>query len=217
MSDLTSVTGLLTFAATAGVISALLNQVFGIARDWWTVRIRRHAEAGYLALRLATILEGYAYDCASFINDNANAEQPPDEPYPAYNIRLPKLPPFPDEEGNGWRSIDLSFATRVLDLRNHIAGSQGAIDATVEFTEDTLGEELDEHAGERGGEAWNLAKALRERYRLPKFEPVWDFTDTLESALRHAQRAKEKRHRDNEHAWADLSSDNQTKEAGDKS
>ena len=36
-----------------------------------------------------------------------------------------------------------------------------------------------------------LAKDLRRRYGLPAFEPVWDFTDTLESARRSAMNARE--------------------------
>lgn len=47
VASLTTVSGLLTFAATAGVISALLTQVFGIARDWVTARTKRKSEAGY--------------------------------------------------------------------------------------------------------------------------------------------------------------------------
>jgi len=192
MVDLTTWTGMLVFAATTGIITAILNQAFGIGRDLWAAYVKRKSEAGYLALRLASILEGYAYDCASFIGDNANAEQRPDSPYPDWNIRLPELPPFPEEK-EGWHSIDLKLAARALDLRNHLAGSQGMINATAEFTEDDLENELPEHAGERGKEAWALAKDLRNRYRLPAFEPVWDFTKTLESALQQAQNAKEER------------------------
>jgi hypothetical protein len=192
MVDLTTWTGMFVFAATTGIIAAVLNQVFGICRDLWAVRIKRKSEASYLALRLAAILEGYAYACASFIGDNANAEQEADDEYPAWRIKLPELPPLPEEK-DGWHSIDLRLAARVLDVRNHLAGSQGAIDATGQFAEHELGDELDKHAGARGQEAWALAKDLRGRYGLPTFEPVWDFTDTLESALKRAEKAKEER------------------------
>jgi hypothetical protein len=51
MPDLTSWSGMLSFAATAGVITAILNQVLGMLRDAWAARVKRHSEAGYLALR----------------------------------------------------------------------------------------------------------------------------------------------------------------------
>jgi hypothetical protein len=192
--DLTTWAGMLVFAATTGIITSVLNQVFGIGRDLWAAYVKRRSEAGYLALRLAAILEGYAYTCASFIGDNANAEQGPNDQYPPWNAKLPDLPPFPEEK-EGWHSIDLKLAGRALDLRNHLAGSQGLIDATAEFAEDDLGDELEEHAGARGQEAWALAKDLRKRYGLPAFVPVWDFTETLNSALLRAQKAKEERAR----------------------
>src|SRR5215813_4290532 len=195
MVDLSTWTGMLAFAATTGIITAMLNQVFGISRDLWAAHVKRKSEAGYLALRLAAILEGYAYACASFIGDNSAAQQGPDDEYPAWNLALPDLPPFP-EENEGWHSIDLKLAGRALDLRNHLAGSQGAIDTTAQFAEHALGDELDEHAAERGKEAWVLAKDLRTRFGLPAFVPVWDFTDMLERTLHMAKEAKEERARD---------------------
>ena len=195
MVDLATWTGMFAFAATTGIITAVLNQTFGIGRDVWAAHIKRRSEAGYLALRLAVILEAYAYSCASFIADNANAQHPSDEPYPAWNTRLPDLPPFPDEVKEGWHSIDLKLAARALDLPNLRAGSQGMINSTSEFNAYELEHELGEHAGKRGQEAWALAKDLRNRYDLPAFAPVWDFTEYLESALREAKTAKEERAR----------------------
>jgi hypothetical protein len=170
-------------------------------RDAWSASVKRRSEAGYLALRLAAILEGHAYECASLIQENGMAFrfQGPDDQYPPWNAKLPDLPPFPEEK-EGWHSIDLRLATRVLDLRNHLAGSQGVISATVEYAEESLGDEIDEHAAARGQEAWDLASDLRKRYGLPAFVPVWDFTDALERARKSAQKAKE----EGERAQAEL-------------
>jgi hypothetical protein len=195
MVDLSTWGGMLAFAATTGIITAVLNQVFGIGRDLWAARIKRKSEAGYLALRLAAILEGYAYACASFIAYNSSAPQGPDEEYPDWRVTLPDLPPFPEEK-DGWHSIDLRLAGRALDLRNHLAGSQGVIDATAEYAEHDLGKELDEHAASLGKEAWALAKDLRSRFGLPAFVPVWDFTDMLERTLQEAKEVKEERARE---------------------
>jgi hypothetical protein len=213
MVDLTTWTGMLAFAATTGIITALLTQIFSIGRDLWATHVKRKSEASYLALRLATILEGYAYDCASFIGDNADAPEGPDDEFPKWKVKLPTLPPFPEEK-EGWHSIDLRLAARVLDVRNHPAGSQGVIDATNRFESlPDLGDELDEHAGARGQEAWALAKDLRSCYGLPAFKPVWDFTDTLENALQQAKKAKEKRASSQAEMWQKLAADDNRAQA----
>jgi len=46
------------------------------------------------------------------------------------------------EEKESWHSIDLKLTGRALDLRNHLCGSQGAIDTTAEVAEDDLGDEF---------------------------------------------------------------------------
>jgi hypothetical protein len=183
--DISTVTGMLTFAATTGIITALLTQAFGIARDYFATSGKKKAAATYLALRVAATLEGFAYECASLIADNGNAQEPPDEPHPAWNPTLPTLAPYP-EEAEGWHALDAALAGRALDLRNHIVGSQGFIFSTAEYAEDELGLVIDKHAAERGQEAWTLAVELRKKYGLPAFEPIWDFTDTMERARRAA-------------------------------
>lgn len=205
-ADLTSWSGMLTFAATTGIITAILNQIFGVVRDAIATRAQRRSHAGYLALRLATMLEGYAYECASFIGDNANAPHHPDQEFPSWKIRLPELPSFPGEQ-DGWHAIDLKLAGRALDLRNHIVGSQGVVNSTAEYAEDDLEEELDQHAAERGQEAWALAKDLRTRHGLPPFDPVWDFTETLNTALNQAKKAIAERAERNAKLLQDLKAD----------
>jgi hypothetical protein len=190
--NLTTVSGMLTFAATTGIISAILTQALGVGRDWIAARTTRRALAGYHALRLAVILESYAYACVSFITDNYNAPEPPDHPYPAWNTTLPELPPYPDEPG-GWHSIDLRLAARALDLRNRIAGRQGIINSIAEYSECDLDFALHEHAASLGQEAWILAKNLRNTHDIPEFRPPWDFTEALEAARRSAEHAKAER------------------------
>jgi hypothetical protein len=195
MVDLSTVTGMLAFAATTGVITALLNQAFGIGRDLWREHVKRksdaskqEAEASYLALRLAAILEGYAYTCGDLVRTNMmhqlGLRMSQDYPefkkgnHPALNCKLPDLPPFPEE---GWHSIDLKLAGRALDLRNHIADSQGVINvADWAFTDDGLFKEINKHAMARGKEAWDTAKDLRSRHGLPAF--AGDFAERLHRA-----------------------------------
>ncbi len=190
--NLTTISGMLAFAATTGIISAALTQAVGVGRDLHFERRMRRTLATYHALRLAVILETYAYACASFITKNSNAPELPDYPYPAWNTDLPELAPYP-AEADGWHAIDVKLAARALALRNRIVGSQGIIDGTAEYAEQDLEETLDEHAAARGQEAWALANDLRRAHKVPPFEPVWDFTEALKSAQRSAEHAKSER------------------------
>jgi hypothetical protein len=188
---------IITLVATTGILSAVLTQFLTGIREGFMAGRTKKALAGYHALRLAVILEGYAYACATFISENNNAQLRPEEQYPDWNAKLPDLLPYP-EETEGWHAIDLKLAGRALDLRNHITGSQGMIGSTVEFCMHELGDILDEHGAERGQEAWTLAVDLRRKYGLAPFEPIWDFTETLERARRGAQSARYEREREQE-------------------
>jgi hypothetical protein len=188
MVDLSTVTGMLTFAGTTGVITALLNQAFGIGRDLWREHVKRksddskrEAEAGYLALRLAALLEGYAYSCWRYCGYSLETK---------YKRGMPPLPPFP-EEMTGWHAIDLKLAGRALDLRNHLAGSElwanGVFDEDDDLN-DVFDFNLTKDMAERGKEAWDIAKDLRSRHGLPPFVPVrWDYAKNLEERIQKAE------------------------------
>ena len=106
----------------AGIGSALVQGLLPI----WREHHQRKKQAAYMAMRLAVILENFAWACANFIQDNRNAQTLPDEEYPAWDVTLPELGTYPDE-GEGWRAIDRKLAGRCLDLRNRILESQSAI------------------------------------------------------------------------------------------
>jgi hypothetical protein len=81
---------LLTFAGTAGVITALLNEAFGWVRGWFT----RRARARYLALRAAVHLETFlaacedrAADAQLYLHSGAVAG--------GGQTSIPELPEFP--------------------------------------------------------------------------------------------------------------------------
>ncbi len=179
--------GLLTLAGSAGIIAALVNQGLGWLREWWAVADKRKANGGYMALRLAVILEAYASACADAISGNQNAEQRPDEQYPDWTAQLPELPEYPDDT-EGWRALPIKVAGRVLSLRNKVAGSQSIIDSVVEYSEDYLEEEYAEQAAERGLEAWNLAVELRRTYGLEEVDVVWSYAASLEHHLKRAKK-----------------------------
>lgn len=176
----------ITLAATTGVFTAILNQVLSGFREWRLESGRKEARAGYHALRLAIMLEAYAYACAEFISKNGNADTPPDQEFPNWDVTLPELPPYPDDV-EGWHAIDIKLAGRTLNLRNRINGSQGIIASVINFTEHELGETLDMHAAGRGLEAWRIATDLRRENKLDAVDLIWDFVETMENALQAAE------------------------------
>lgn len=197
---------LVTFAGTAGVVSAVLNQGFGWLRDWRTASVRNKAHAGYLALRVAVLLESYAYACSEFISDNGAAPHLPDQEFPEWDTSLPELAPYPDD-ADGWRAMDRNLAGRILGFPNKVRSSQGIIRLTIEHTLEDLGEALDEQAAERGLEAWQLAEELRERYRIPAADVVWSYAKNLQAALDGAKKAQAERAEKQAHYLAELAAD----------
>lgn len=201
-----TLSSIITLVATTGIFTALLNQFLSGLREWWTSSQKRRAHAGYHALRLAVVLEAYAYECSDFIDKNDNAQTLPDQEYPEWDVTLPGLPAYPDD-AEGWQAIDLRLAARALNLRNRITGSQDIIASTIEFSEDDLGDTLDEHASERGLEAWEIAVALRRKHGLDPVELIWDFVDSMQRTLQKARDAKAERRERNARAWEAMKKD----------
>lgn len=102
-------------------------------------------------------LEAYAYECASWIEQNRDATHLPDQEFPEWNGKLPDLPAYPDDT-EGWRAVDRKLAGRALNLRNMLTSSQGMIWTTGEYSEHEFGSALEEHASTRGLDAWELRK-----------------------------------------------------------
>ncbi|GEO18841.1 hypothetical protein [Microvirga aerophila] len=183
---------LLTLAGSAGIIAALVNQGLGWLREWWAAADKRKANAGYMALRLAVLLEAYASACADAINGNESAEHRPEEQYPDWTAKLPELPEYPDDT-DGWRSLPIKLAGRVLSFRNKVQESQGIINSGLEHSEDTLEEDYAEQAAQRGLEAWKLAVELRRAYGLEAVEVAWDYAAGLERHFEKARKEIQKR------------------------
>jgi hypothetical protein len=160
----------------------------------WTFYLdyrRRKAQAGYMAMRLAVILESFAHDCILFIWGNDSAQAGPDGEYPDWNLTLPKLSPYPDDT-DGWRVIDQKLACRCLNLRNRISSSQSLIWGRRVLDRVNL-EDLTETAAARGLEAWSLAEDLRKRHGIGDVETVWDYASELKQKKLQAEEAQKHR------------------------
>ncbi|KAA2236962.1 hypothetical protein [Salinarimonas soli] len=172
----------LKLAATTGIITAVLTQGFTWLRERLTAAEKKRDVAGYLAMRLAVTLEAYASACQDLIAKNDNAEHLPDEQYPEWSVRLPELPPYPDDS-DGWRALNRRLAARALEFRNRVAETQALIFGVLEYDEDDADDLVAEHACERGLEAYRLAVDLRKASGLDRAELVWNFPDLLEQKL----------------------------------
>ena len=172
----------------SGFGTAAVQGGIAIYRD----RVSRGDSGAYLALRLAVMLEAYASECCDFYFSNANAIELPDEPYPAWQVELPRVPPFP-EDTDAWRAMDKRLVARCLDFPNCVHASQNKIASCAEYAEHDLGNVLDEEASARGVEAWDIASALRDTYQLGRVEMVFDYFGVLRDVLKSSKENREER------------------------
>lgn len=187
-------------AVGAGLGTAAVQGAITLYRE----RTQKSDKAAYLALRCAVLLEAYGSACCHFYFDNVNAVEPPDEPYPAWRTDLPNPPELPDDT-EAWRAMDRKLLARCLSFGNKVRASQNAIEACAEYTMYDLGLTLDQHAAERGVEAWEIARALRKAYGLQPAEVVYDYHDTLQKVRKQAVDALEKRASDQAELISELS------------
>lgn len=174
--DLTSI---LQTVVGAGIGSALIQVAVPFARDWK----KRSAQASYLALRLAVILEAFAAASCDLIAANESASHLPDQRYPNWRTKLPALAEFPSDP-EGWLALDRRLAERALTFPNRVSESQGIIDETQFYNDGGTGGAVEAEAMERGLEAWRLASALRLKHKATAASPVWDYPAKLEAIER---------------------------------
>ena len=165
------------FALTTGLVTALFNQGIGWFRDWRkesTVTIR---DATYAAMRIAVLLEAFAMECASLIEENAFAEK---SGGPSTQ-KLPSLSEYPTDID--WKSLDSSLAAQSLSIRNELRLSVRTIAFWSGEEPAEIPSVCSNQAGKCGYRAWQLATALRRHYKLPSFDPTqgyWDLVGTLQ-------------------------------------
>jgi len=178
--------GSMRMMVSAGVATAAVQVLMPMYRD----RRARKKHAAYMAVRLAVTLESFSWSCANLLQDNHNAETPPDHEHPNWNHELPELAPYPDDS-DGWRAIDSKLVGRVLGFRNKLHETKSTIRNVIEFNEGALSWTLDEEAASRGLEAWRLGSDLRKTHSLEAVELEWDYPDFLQRQLDAAVTKKE--------------------------
>jgi hypothetical protein len=176
----------------AGLGSGVVQALLPIFRE----RRLRRKQAAYMAMRLAVVLENFAWACADLIQDNHNARTPDDDKYPAREIALPELLAYP-EDIDGWRAIAPKLATRVFGLRNKLHETKSTLRNITEFNNTELGWMLDEQAASRGLNAWRIAVDLRRTHGIEPVEIEWDYPDYLKNALDTGAKQREEHRKRN--------------------
>lgn len=185
---------LLTLAATTGVVTALLNQGLSWLRDWRASSEKRKANARYLALRVAVLLEAYADTCSDVAGEIDLHES--SRGHGGKQItELPKVPDYPADD-DSWRLVAPDLLDRCLSFPNKVAASQKVVDSVhIWGDRGDLVQQCMEECVDRGLEAWNLAADLRKRYRFEPHSHVYDYADHLrrmkESVIERRKRQDE--------------------------
>ena len=154
----------------AGLGSALVQGVFSLMAE----RRRRTAQATYLAMRLAVLLDAFGLACSHRHHSGDPSGH-----------ALSELPPYP-EDSEGWSALDSALAIRCLQLRSRRGASENLLHATADLYSDGSGEiALAKQEAGLGLEARRLAKDLAGRYGFDS--GAGDYVPSLERTLKQTR------------------------------
>lgn len=165
----------------AGLGAALVTGGIAVYRD----KRQQKALATYTAMRVAIALENYIYRSVDAITQNENAEDDPKDEFPHWNTVLAVPPDYPDDP-EGWRALDIDLANRALAFPAVLHAKQRD---TSQRAEEMNNEWLDhymEASASLGVSAWQIADALRKRYKIrlgDDLSPASDVAESLKGTL----------------------------------
>jgi hypothetical protein len=145
--------------------------------------------ARYLAIRVVCIFDKYLEDCVSVVQDDGLCcGQRTQEEYLEPQVRAPGPPIFPDDVD--WKSIDhnlmyeiLSFPSDVEAADRDLAFVWGEIACPPDYEEGF--EKRVFYYAQFGLRAYELAKVLRKKYRIPaKAYGNWNPVSALDKELK---------------------------------
>ena len=152
----------LTSTVLSGVFTVIGNHMSAVWREGKTLKTKGDLSA----LRVSSILDKFAGDCANYAINNQNHSSHSME---GLYTNVPQAPVYPDEID--WQAIGvtlaqpiLDFGQRVGDARDHLNGLWEVDDwSTISATTDT--------AIELGRNAIELSERIREQRGLPQRQP----------------------------------------------
>jgi hypothetical protein len=168
----------LSAGVSAGVFTAIVNNLLAEWRDRRKEKRTSARDAVYLAMQVAVIIERFAIECEDIINHNELHTEFQGHAGTVH-WKLPPLGEYPTDAD--WKALDPSLSSRALSLPNELRVSEGVIKFWSELEPRGQGILLNTcngQAGKCGYRAWQLAVDIRRRYGLsPVFEP--DFVKVL--------------------------------------
>lgn len=174
---------IIAVAGPTGLLSAVATQAFVGRRERKASRQQGH----YLALRLANLLERFASDCHSFVKHIDVAFDANGDPS-TFPTTLPAAPLYPEDD-SGWRNLDSALAHRVLALTIDRNAAQTVVDADLlESGSRSAPFECSRLAAILGLQAWEIAVAIRTKYRLLEYRPQFPFHEALSKRVASNER-----------------------------
>lgn len=154
---------------STGVVSALLTNLLGFWRDRRKERVEVARAGGYLALRVAVILEKFVIDCAELLEEVDLFNQTRGQAGKTHG-ELPLLTAYPSDVE--WKTLDPKLLSRTLSFRNELSLSGMLFKFTYEMSPEDITPTCVEQAGKFGCRAWEIATDLRSHYSFPEIDTM---------------------------------------------
>lgn len=148
----------------SGVVAASAAQILVWWREARNDRAVLGRDARYLAIRLAVILEEFAFACASLLDDSKTARRSGGY-LGQRSTRLPELKPYPTDAD--WKTLKPSLLDRALTFINEVHVAAEELNSWPRVAEsDDVSDHCEKYAGLLGLRALETARDFRRTYKL---------------------------------------------------
>lgn len=192
-----------------GLAGVVLGLLFQWVQQAWTQRRERAANARYLAIRVACVLDKYIEDCLTVTFDDGYSEGRPagKDGYAQAQIAAPAAPIFPGDAD--WKSINHELMYRLLALPRDVEIANHAIDAAAEHSTppdySDFFEERQFQYAKLGLSAFDITKDIRRIYAIPP-RPTgeWSVAERLAEQLKKIDDRRREYSQKQKQLWADF-------------
>ena len=160
--------------ALIGLLGVIVGASITAVREHWASKASAKKSAEYLAIRVVSILDGFAEKCADVVGDDG-LSQGQVGPDGCRSVQVP-TPEFSVENLDvDWKSIPSDLMYEILSLPNCVSAANQKISNVWEYVADPpdyeeLFEERQIQYGELGLKAASLSDELRKLYGIPTRE-----------------------------------------------
>lgn len=171
MDDTTTTILLTALVTTLGTaLVTWIGHKLSAEKDTTTIENERLRHAGYLAIRVVTVLDAFVIGCTEVLADEGTESDHWVYPTAIYPDIV-----YPDDVD--WRSISPSLTYRLLAMPNALASARRAIDFVGEHVTQlpdnhALFEAQNYHFSKLGLMALDLVDSMRLGFEIPSIDPV---------------------------------------------